>query len=121
MLIAPNTPPERARALAAASSGFCYLLARAGVTGAIAEAPQARGGAPDVADRVALLRSASSLPIACGFGISTPDQVAAVTAHADAAIVGSAIVAAMREADVAGQDPAAAAAQLTERLLAGTK
>lgn len=123
MLIAPNTPRERAAALAAGSSGFCYLLARAGVTGQgrPAGAGEGRGEPADLAGRIALLRDATDLPIACGFGISTPAQVAAVTAHADAAIVGSAIVAAMREADAAGEDPAAAAAQLTGRLLASAK
>lgn len=124
MLIAPNTPPERAAALAAASSGFCYLLARAGVTGVGhggAAGARAAAGAPDLGGRIEQLRAATDLPIACGFGIATPEQVAAVTAHADAAIVGSAIVAAMRAADEAGRDPAAAAGQLTARLLTGAK
>lgn len=130
MLIAPATPPERAAALAAASSGFCYLLARAGVTGSGAGAagkttgPAGKTAAPagaGLAERLRGLRRVTDLPIACGFGISTPQQVAAVTAEADAAIVGSAIVGAMRRAAEAGEDPAEAAAQLTGSLLAAAK
>jgi tryptophan synthase alpha chain len=137
MLIAPATPPERAAALAAASSGFCYLLARAGVTGSgagavgsttgpagKAAAPAGKTAAPagaGLAERLRGLRRVTDLPIACGFGISTPQQVAAVTAEADAAIVGSAIVGAMRRAAEAGDDAAKAAAQLTGSLLAAAK
>lgn len=84
-LIAPTTPPERAATLARASTGFVYLLARAGVTGE-------RGDAPAIADRVALVRSATDTPIACGFGIARPEHVRAVLEHADAAIIGSALV-----------------------------
>mgnify|MGYP001160063302 CR=1 FL=1 len=54
-----------------------------------------QSGPPQIADRVAMLRACTDLPIAAGFGISTPDHVAATVAVADAAIVGSAIVAAM--------------------------
>jgi tryptophan synthase alpha chain len=48
--------------------------------------------APEIAARVAALREVTDLPIACGFGISTPEHVRAVVEHADAAIVGSALV-----------------------------
>ncbi|VAX40755.1 Tryptophan synthase alpha chain, partial [hydrothermal vent metagenome] len=85
LLISPNATPERAEALAKASTGFVYLLARTGITGERAEAP-------DVARRVKKLREWTDLPIACGFGISTPDHVRAVVKHADAAIVGSALI-----------------------------
>jgi tryptophan synthase alpha chain len=89
MLIAPTTPQDRAARIAAASSGFVYILARAGITGT--------GGGVDsepIARRVRELRNATSLPLAVGFGVSTPQHVRAVVhdAGADAAIVGSALV-----------------------------
>lgn len=85
LLIAPTTPADRARAIAARCTGFVYLIARAGITGE-------REGAPEISERVAVLREATDLPIACGFGISTAAHVRAVVAEADAAIVGSALV-----------------------------
>ncbi len=87
LLIAPTTPPERAARIAAASSGFVYLVSRLGVTGARRE--------PDVAwaaASIARLRGATALPLAVGFGISTPAHAAAVGAVADAVIVGSALI-----------------------------
>lgn len=98
LLIAPTTSPARAEAIAGACSGFVYLLARTGITGE-------RGEAPDVARRVARLREWTDLPIACGFGISTPEHVRAVVAHADAAIVGSALVRRIDQAVARGADP----------------
>ena len=85
-LISPTTPLERARRIARASSGFIYLLSRAGVTGERSQLPA------DLPDRIAALRQETDLPIAVGFGIATPQQVAQVVSVADAAIVGSAIV-----------------------------
>ncbi len=84
-LIAPSTPADRVGRIASACTGFIYLLARAGVTGE-------RADAPDIAPRVETLRAGTRLPIAVGFGISTPEHVRAVVEHADAAIVGSALV-----------------------------
>jgi tryptophan synthase alpha chain len=102
LLIAPTTPPQRARAIAEACSGFVYLLARAGVTGQRSALPA------DLPSRIGQLRQVTNLPIAVGFGISTPQQVRQVAEHADAAIVGSAIVGRL----VANrQDPAAAIRQ----------
>lgn len=85
LLIAPTTPPIRAARIAQACSGFVYLLARAGITGE-------RADAPDIAKRARMIREVCDTPIACGFGISTAEHVRAVTEHADAAIVGSALV-----------------------------
>jgi tryptophan synthase alpha chain len=87
LLIAPTTPQARAARLAAASTGFVYLVSRLGVTGARRE--------PDVgwvAAAVERLRPATTLPLTVGFGISTPAQAAAVGAVADGVIVGSALV-----------------------------
>lgn len=86
LLIAPTTPIERARQIAAASSGFVYVVARAGITGERDELPEGLG------ERVAALRTATDLPIAVGFGIGRASHVAGVCEVADAAIVGSALV-----------------------------
>jgi tryptophan synthase alpha chain len=109
LLVAPTTPAERAARIAQACRGFVYLLARAGITGE-------RQEAPDIAGRVQALRQASDTPIACGFGISTAAHVRAVTEHADAAIVGSALV--RRLSDASG-DPARIAGSFTRDLAAG--
>ena len=90
LLLSPTTSADRAQRIAACCSGFVYLLARAGITGESSALPQIKG-------RVAELRSMTNLPIAVGFGISTPQHVAAVTACADAAIVGSALVRSMND------------------------
>ncbi len=87
LLVAPTTPLARAEAIARASEGFTYLVSRLGVTGAKRE--------PDfswIAERVTRLRAASSLPLAIGFGISTPEHVRRAWAVADGAIVGSALI-----------------------------
>jgi tryptophan synthase alpha chain len=109
LLIAPSTSRERAAKIAQASTGFVYLLARAGITGE-------RDEAPDVARRVAQLREVTDLPIACGFGISTPQHVRAVTEHADAAIVGSALVRRMSAAMQDGHDVNAAVGDFVRSL-----
>ncbi len=85
LLIAPTTPAARAAQIAEACTGFVYLLARTGITGV-------RSDTPEIESRVAALRAATNHPIACGFGMGSADAVRAVTQHADAAIVGSAIV-----------------------------
>jgi tryptophan synthase alpha chain len=102
LLIAPTTSLARAEAIAGACTGFVYLIARTGITGE-------RGEAPDVARRVTRLREWTALPIACGFGISTPEHVRAVVSHADAAIVGSALVRRIDQAVEQGTDPIAEA------------
>lgn len=90
-LIAPTTPPERAKAIAARAQGFVYYISRTGVTGARAELREGLTG------EVARLRSASDVPIAVGFGISTPEQAAEVVRVADGVVVGSALIDALDE------------------------
>lgn len=85
-LIAPSTPIDRAERIAAASSGFVYLLSRGGLTGERSELPS------ELPDTIGRLRAVTDLPIAVGFGISSPRHVEQVVGVADAAIVGSAIV-----------------------------
>ena len=85
-LAAPTSTDERLRAIARASSGFVYAVSRTGVTGTQQQLPD------DARKLVRRLRKYSKLPIAVGFGISTPQQFAAVGKFAEAAVVGSAIV-----------------------------
>jgi len=87
-LVAPTTPTERMAEIARHGSGFVYLISRLGVTGARAELP---ADLPATIDR---LRSATTLPICVGFGISRPEHAAALGKRADGIVVGSAIVAA---------------------------
>ena len=105
LLIAPTTPEDRIGRITALCSGFVYLLARVGITGE-------REDVPDLTARVQTVRRHTDLPITVGFGISKPQHVAAVTASADAAIVGSALVRRMGQA----KDPVAAAASFISEL-----
>lgn len=86
-LIAPTTTDERLAAICANAHGFIYAVSRAGVTGAQASTSDA---AETLVDRS---RKFTDLPIAVGFGISTREQISDVWRYADAAVVGSAIVA----------------------------
>lgn len=107
LLIAPTTPAERAAKIASACSGFVYMLARVGITGA---GPQAGNlDFSELAARVSQLRNVTDLPIACGFGIASADHVRATVqqAGADAAIVGSALVKRMTDAGPKAVDVAA--------------
>jgi len=85
-LAAPTSTDERLKRIAEASTGFVYAVSRTGVTGARKELPQ------DAQKLVRRLRQFTKLPIAVGFGISAPEQFAAVGVFAEAAVVGSAIV-----------------------------
>jgi len=85
-LVAPTTSDERLRRIAEQTSGFIYAVSRAGVTGARNEMPR------DAESLVKRVRAVSDLPVAVGFGISTPEQVSQVWRFADAAVIGSALV-----------------------------
>ena len=85
-LIAPTTPADRIPKLAAAAEGFIYYVSREGVTGA---QTTLAGG---IAENVAAIKAHTSVPVAVGFGISTPAQAAEVGRAADGVVVGSAIV-----------------------------
>jgi tryptophan synthase alpha chain len=86
-LIAPTSTDERLRMISAHASGFVYAVSRAGVTGARENLSR------EAELLVARVRKVSSLPVAVGFGISSAEQVRQTCTYADAAIVGSAIVA----------------------------
>src|SRR5690349_5411918 len=85
-LVAPTSTDERLKMIAERASGFIYAVSRAGVTGAREDVSAA---AEKLVNRV---RAVSNLPVAVGFGISTPAQVRDVWRYADAAVVGSALV-----------------------------
>lgn len=85
-LAAPTSTDARLKQIADASTGFVYAVSRTGVTGAQKQLP---GDARKLVNRI---RKYTTLPIAVGFGISTPEQFASVGEFADAAVVGSAIV-----------------------------
>jgi tryptophan synthase alpha chain len=86
-LAAPTSPDARLKAIAENSQGFVYAISRVGITGTQTEL------ASDAKGLVERIRKFTKLPIALGFGVSTPEHVRAVGEFADAAVVGSAIVA----------------------------
>ena len=85
-LVAPTSTDERLRLISKQASGFIYAVSRAGVTG---ERSEMSAEAEKLVERV---RRFSDLPVAVGFGVSTPEHVRDVWRYADAAVVGSAIV-----------------------------
>ncbi len=89
---APTSTDDRLAKIAAASSGFLYLISRTGVTGA------KEALAADVPDLVRRTRGLTDLPLAVGFGVSQPAHVAMLGGLADAAVVGSALVSEIEKA-----------------------
>lgn len=85
-LIAPTTPEARIAVIAPRARGFIYYVSREGVTGMQSKVSDTIG------EMTAKIRSHSPLPIAVGFGISNPEQARQVAAHAEAIVVGSAVV-----------------------------
>ena len=85
-LAAPTSTRERIRMASKKGSGFLYLVSRAGVTGARPDL------APELESSVRTVRKITKLPVAVGFGISTPEQVGRVARIAHGVVVGSAIV-----------------------------
>jgi tryptophan synthase alpha chain len=85
-MVAPTSPPARVKAIARRSRGFIYVVSLTGVTGERRELPK------DLDAQVRTLRLVTTKPVCVGFGVSTPEQVAAVGRIADGVAVGSAIV-----------------------------
>jgi tryptophan synthase alpha chain len=109
-LVAPTTPPARLRAIGARARGFLYTVSVVGTTGERA-AMQERFG-----EVVARAKASTEVPVALGFGISTPEQAReAAEAGADGVIVGTRLVRAAGEAE----DPASAVGALVAELAAG--
>ena len=85
-LIAPTTDSRRAATILRQATGFVYYISVTGVTGTAVPSPDS------VRQDVARLKGMTALPVAVGFGISTPDQAAAIAPLADGVVVGSALV-----------------------------
>jgi len=85
-LVAPTTPEDRIAFIVKRGTGFIYYISREGVTGMQAQV------ATNLAQQVGKIRAYTKLPIAVGFGISTPEQAKTVASIADAVVVGSAVV-----------------------------
>jgi len=111
-LVAPTTPPERLAEIGARARGFLYTVSVVGTTGERAAL------AETFADVVARAKAATAVPVALGFGISTPAQARqAADAGADGVIVGSRLVRAAAESE----DPAGAVGALVAELAAGLR
>jgi tryptophan synthase alpha chain len=105
-LCAPTSTDERLASIAACSSGFLYLVSRTGVTGAKDTLPD------DLPGLLRRVRNFTTLPIAVGFGISLPGHVTLLGGLADAAVVGSSLVAEIERA----KTPQQATKALRERI-----
>ncbi|HKP02056.1 MAG TPA: tryptophan synthase subunit alpha [Chthoniobacterales bacterium] len=113
-LIAPTTPPDRIERICSGAAGFIYYVSREGVTGVQSNV------ASSLRERVGEIRRHTKLPIAVGFGISTPEQAREVASLADAVVVGSAIVQKISE-HATKPDLAARIGQFVEPLAAASK
>lgn len=85
-LVAPTTPEDRMELIVKRGTGFIYYVSRKGVTG------MQQKVASDIGEMVKKIHAHTNLPVAVGFGVSTPDQARTVAASAEAVVVGSAIV-----------------------------
>ena len=112
-LASPTSTDARLERAAQLSTGFFYLISRTGVTG---ERSEMASSGRLLAERA---RRVTSLPLAMGFGISTPSQVREVQSYADAAVVGSAVVHAIEERF--SREGAAAIERFVRSLKAGTE
>jgi tryptophan synthase alpha chain len=99
-LVAPTTPAERRARICADAEGFVYLVSTIGVTGEREQLPA------ELAELIAAAKREASVPVAVGFGISTPEQAATVGRLADGVIIGTRLVRAV--ADAADRDAAVA-------------
>lgn len=100
-LLAPTSAPARVRAIGAEASGFLYYVSMTGITGrALADLEAPRKHVAEIREL-----TGNRLPIAVGFGISTPAQARAVAEFADAVVVGSAAVKLIEKAKAEGRDP----------------
>ena len=95
-LVAPTSTEERMAEVGEDARGFVYTVSLTGTTGERDELP------PGLADTVARVRATASVPVAVGFGISTPDHARAVAEVADGVIVGTRVVRAAGEGGAAG-------------------
>ncbi|MGY0570514.1 tryptophan synthase subunit alpha [Bradyrhizobium sp. RDM12] len=118
-LATPTTDDKRLPAVLANTSGFVYYVAITGITGAAAADATAVSGA------VARIKRHTQLPVCVGFGIRTPENARAIASHADGAVVGTALIDALKNSlDAEGRATAKtvnAVAELTAALAEGVK
>jgi len=114
-LIAPTTTDDRIAQLAKSASTFIYCVSVTGVTGARAALPS------DLNDFIKRVRAKTDLPLAVGFGISTPDMVKTVANVGDGVVVGSAILRAVQAAGDTTAERSAAVKKLVSELSAACK
>ena len=110
-LIAPTTPPERIATVTKNARGFLYYVSREGVTGAREDISKSLG------EQIAQIRKHSDLPIAVGFGISNAQQAREIAQHADAIVVGSAIVDLIAKRGTSAVEPVSAFAHEIARAI----
>jgi tryptophan synthase alpha chain len=113
LLVAPSTRPERAKRIAAQSTGFIYVVSRLGVTGT-----GARPSTDAMRTQIAMLRTLTDEPLAVGFGVSKPEHVREAATLADGIIVGSALIDAY--VGTRGEEAAARVRAFIEPLIAAT-
>ena len=116
-LVAPTSSDKRIAALADMATTFLYCVSVTGVTGARSELP------PDLDDYIKRVRKATDLPLAVGFGISSPEMVNGVANMSDGVVVGSAILNAMKECgpDATTEEKANAVRDVISLLSSGVK
>lgn len=94
-LVAPTSTDERIRKACKVASGFVYCVSVTGVTG------ERKSISSDVFDVTNRVRSYTALPLAIGFGISSPDHIKSISGHAEAAVIGSGLIRSMMEVPLA--------------------
>lgn len=114
-LIAPTTTDQRIGQLAKTASTFIYCVSTTGITGARTELPS------DLGEFIARVRTQTDLPLAIGFGISTPAQVQSVANIGDGVVVGSAILKALQQGGDSTAERVAAVKSIVSDLNAGCK
>ncbi|KIX12919.1 tryptophan synthase subunit alpha [Dethiosulfatarculus sandiegensis] len=113
-LAAPTTPDSRLEIITKASKGFVYYVSTTGVTGS------AINVSDGLLEEIKRIKRAGTLPVAVGFGVSTPEQAAALGKAADGVIVGSALVKAIQQASTADEQ-IESAEKLTSAMAAALK
>jgi tryptophan synthase alpha chain len=103
-LVAPTTTRDRVKDVASVASGFIYYVSLKGITGS------GQLAAAELAEPVRQIREFSELPVAVGFGIKNAEMAVSVAAHADAVVMGSALVEALSVAETIGEACAIATA-----------
>jgi tryptophan synthase alpha chain len=111
-LAAPTSPNARLKAIAEASKGFVYAISRVGITGT---QQKVATDASELVTRLRKFTQPQGIPIAVGFGISNAEHVRAVGEFADAAVIGSALVALIERSKPAD------AAEAVGRFIAGLR